>query len=888
MKNVTGQMADKIAKIMFALGDAAEPNRDSCHLLLSALNILTVECMDRAKRLASKFNSKTVRLEHFLFACRKQVPLMNRLIYCISVRKQTVQLQKCLDLMDDDDIPVILNTSHKNKVSGWSHKIAQWLAPGYEDDYVEEVLQKGKAIRREIKAAKRTENFTTTEYDEFSYARTKSFLPIKHKDSWLFGKWLRHIGFNSFWKTLSRAEMEAVSIFAFEIVAAIMDIALEVRETNVASGQFENTDKIQPDDMKEAIRRYLNYFMETIFNSVILLNVAVVSLEKLMTRDRLQALKAARSGEDDSCDVTVDVDGNRFMEEFFEQVEEIRGSIDLIANNVEEVKKKHSAILSNPVNDPKTKDELEELMASIKKTANKVRNKLKVIEQQLEQDESTEGSTADLRIRKTQHSTLSRKFVEVMTDYNKTQTDYRERCKGRIQRQLDIAGKQVDSEQLEEMIESGNPAIFTQGIITDTQQAKQTLADIEARHNDIIKLESSIRELHDMFMDMAMLVESQGEMIDRIEYNVEHAKDYVDRAVSDTKKAVQMNSNDDSYEEELKHIGLVCASFEQYSARFVRTCANEYVRLAKLYGLERLKKAKTNEHFKKLRQCVEINSRFLRMICISARNLFDDFERDPIMSANLLAKVPEYLAEKLDIILRQSARDWSAAGVEERKACYGHVIAELESRYPVEGRSEIQVLVPGAGMGRLVWEIAQRGFFSQGNEYSYYMLFGSNFMLNRCVVREQYSIYPWLSQWHQSVVPEDEIVAVQVPDIDPRLPSNGGKMSMVAGDFLQVYDTANSWDSVCTVFFIDTTANVINYVERIYDILKPGGCWLNFGPLLYHFSEKGPFASIELPYDILRENEQLDVPASYAQHPGAVASYQYIEYSILYILPYYF
>lgn len=46
-------------------------------------------------------------------------------------------------------------------------------------------------------------------------------------------------------------------------------------------------------------------------------------------------------------------------------------------------------------------------------------------------------------------------------------------------------------------------------IIMETQQARQTLADIEARHNDIIKLENSIRELHDMFMDMAMLVESQ-------------------------------------------------------------------------------------------------------------------------------------------------------------------------------------------------------------------------------------------------------------------------------------------------------------------------------------------------------------------------------------------
>ena len=67
----------------------------------------------------------------------------------------------------------------------------------------------------------------------------------------------------------------------------------------------------------------------------------------------------------------------------------------------------------------------------------------------------------------------------------------------------------MDDTQLEDMIESGNTAVFTQGIITDTAQARQTLADIEARHDDIIKLEASIKELYEMFMDMAMLVESQ-------------------------------------------------------------------------------------------------------------------------------------------------------------------------------------------------------------------------------------------------------------------------------------------------------------------------------------------------------------------------------------------
>lgn len=61
------------------------------------------------------------------------------------------------------------------------------------------------------------------------------------------------------------------------------------------------------------------------------------------------------------------------------------------------------------------------------------------IEQNIEQEEQGNKASADLRIRKTQHSTLSRKFVEVMTEYNRTQTDYRERCKGRIQRQLEIS-----------------------------------------------------------------------------------------------------------------------------------------------------------------------------------------------------------------------------------------------------------------------------------------------------------------------------------------------------------------------------------------------------------------------------------------------------------------
>ncbi|XP_022356188.1 syntaxin-1A isoform X3 [Enhydra lutris kenyoni] len=261
----------------------------------------------------------------------------------------------------------------------------------------------------------------------------------------------------------------------------------------------------------------------------------------LQFHSRVHTPAQAKDSDDDD-DVTVTVDRDGFMDEFFEQVEEIRGFIDKISENVEEVKRKHSAILASPNPDEKTKEELEELMSDIKKTANKVRSKLKSIEQSIEQEEGLNRSSADLRIRKTQHSTLSRKFVEVMSEYNATQCDYRERCKGRIQRQLEITGRTTTSEELEDMLESGNPAIFASGIIMDSSISKQALSEIETRHSEIIKLENSIRELHDMFMDMAMLVESQGEMIDRIEYNVEHSVDYVERAVSDTKKAVKYQS----------------------------------------------------------------------------------------------------------------------------------------------------------------------------------------------------------------------------------------------------------------------------------------------------------------------------------------------------------
>ncbi|XP_026113477.1 syntaxin-2-like isoform X1 [Carassius auratus] len=256
-------------------------------------------------------------------------------------------------------------------------------------------------------------------------------------------------------------------------------------------------------------------------------------------RDRLADLNEGRQNASEDGAVSVSMERDGFMQDFFRKVGEVRGVIDKISSQVNEVKKKHSGILSAPNPDERTKEELEQLTIEIKKNANFVRTSLKSMQHNLPPEEQINQASVDARIQKTQYTNLSRKFVEVMTQYNEAQMSFREKSKSRIQRQLEITGRITTNEELEEMLETGNPSIFTSDIISDSQITRQALNEIESRHKDILRLESSIKELHDMFVDMAMLVETQGEMIDNIEKNVNNAVEYVSQAKVETKKAVR-------------------------------------------------------------------------------------------------------------------------------------------------------------------------------------------------------------------------------------------------------------------------------------------------------------------------------------------------------------
>lgn len=97
---------------------------------------------------------------------------------------------------------------------------------------------------------------------------------------------------------------------------------------------------------------------------------------------------------------------------------------------------------------------------------------------------------------------------------------------------------------------------------------------------------------------------------------------------------------------------------------------------------------------------------------------------------------------------------------------------------------------------------------------------------------------------------------VAFPDAVPRFTSN---FELIEGDFLKQTaplrdpsdqpvspaqaPRARGYDFIITLFFIDTSVNVFATIEKIHQLLRPGGVWINLGPLLW---PGGAHAKVEL------------------------------------------
>jgi carnosine N-methyltransferase len=206
---------------------------------------------------------------------------------------------------------------------------------------------------------------------------------------------------------------------------------------------------------------------------------------------------------------------------------------------------------------------------------------------------------------------------------------------------------------------------------------------------------------------------------------------------------------------------------------------------------------------------------------------------------------------KVASVLKSLARDWSSEGKLERDGAYVPIIA-LVQKYLDPSMGTIKISVPGSGVGRLAFELTALGYSVQGNDFSLYMLIASDFILNNggmvCNPERPLKISPWLLESRNLLSHTDPIRTVDIPDVDPMATlmavqsqrvGSEADFSMAAGDFVSIYSLEKEdgqWDCVASCFFLDACPNIIQTLQVIYKMLKPGGFLINLGPLLYHWS----------------------------------------------------
>lgn len=146
------------------------------------------------------------------------------------------------------------------------------------------------------------------------------------------------------------------------------------------------------------------------------------------------------------------------------------------------------------------------------------------------------------RIARTQYDTLTFAFQKVMSEYNKAEMMQRSMCRGRIKRHTSIMGTEITDQQLDELVDKGGEgwAEFSQSLQTQgARSSRWALREIQGRHKELLELESRLKQVHDLFLQMAVLVEEQGAMLNSIEANVNRTEECVDSINVQMKKALK-------------------------------------------------------------------------------------------------------------------------------------------------------------------------------------------------------------------------------------------------------------------------------------------------------------------------------------------------------------
>ncbi|KAG5833626.1 hypothetical protein ANANG_G00277880 [Anguilla anguilla] len=215
------------------------------------------------------------------------------------------------------------------------------------------------------------------------------------------------------------------------------------------------------------------------------------------------------------------------LDNFLSEVQRIREAIEELENEVRAFSQQQKSLVATMRRFSVMKKD-SSITRDIKLRAESIHKRLEALSKQVKSAEAGGGpAAAAVRIQRAQHTALLRHFQQVMRQYNDTLVSKQDKCKQFIIRQLEVSGREVSEEEVDEMMAQGQWEVFNENVLHEAKITRAQLSEIEQRHKELLSLESNMKDLRDLFLEIHMMVEEQGKHIENIQANVENTQDYV-------------------------------------------------------------------------------------------------------------------------------------------------------------------------------------------------------------------------------------------------------------------------------------------------------------------------------------------------------------------------